>query len=87
MQARMRKLRIFPGEEHPFKDDPRLVPWTMPPRKLKVKEGIFEVPDGFEPLNPRAYQRRFGHLLPEGRLGHATTASSNSLVPRIATQE
>eukprot|EP00899_Mesostigma_viride_P006471 jgi/Mesvir1/15825/Mv03378-RA.1 len=32
-ETRSRKLRIFPGEEHPFKDKP-LVPLEMPPRRV-----------------------------------------------------
>ena len=35
LQARDRKLRIFPDEDHPFKDHPQLVKWEMPPRKIR----------------------------------------------------
>lgn len=34
MQDRDRKLRIFPGSEHPFGDRP-LEPFVMPPRKVR----------------------------------------------------
>ena len=36
----MRKLRVFPDEEHPFQHlGDRLVPFEMPPRALKRSEG------------------------------------------------
>ena len=65
MQERARKLRIFPDEEHPFVGDPRLVPWAPMQRRLRIKEGLFEVPEGFEPLNADAYRKRYGHMLPD----------------------
>ena len=65
MQARALKLRIYDDEEHPFKNDPRVVRFEMPPRKIRTTEALFELPDGFQPMNPDAYRRRFGHLLPE----------------------
>ena len=68
MQPRALKLRIYDEEEHPFQDDPRVVPFQMPPRKLRVKEPLFEVPDGFQPMNRSAYRKRFGHLLPQSAL-------------------
>lgn len=34
LQDRDRKLRIFPGSEHPFGDRP-LEPYVMPPRKVR----------------------------------------------------
>lgn len=34
MQDRDRKLRIFPGSEHPFGDRP-LEPYVMPPRRVR----------------------------------------------------
>jgi len=58
--ARARKLRLFAGSEHPFVGDPRLVPWSPPPRKLRVKEATVTLPEGFVPLNPAAFERRFG---------------------------
>ena len=70
-QARDRKLRIFPGPEHPFQDHPRLVAWEPAPRQLRVKGALFQLPEGYEPMNPEAYAKRFGHRmdkpLPGGR--------------------
>ncbi len=57
--ARARKLRVFAGPDHPFAGDPRLVPWEPPPRKLRVKEDTVVLPDGFVPLNPARFERRF----------------------------
>lgn len=34
VQDRDRKLRIFPGSEHPFGDRP-VEPYVMPPRKVR----------------------------------------------------
>ena len=85
LQARMRKLRVFQDTHHPFQDDPRLVPWTMPPRRLRVKESVFNVPEGFAPLNPGAYRRRFGHLLPEEAVGQMAAGPEEVLVPLIGT--
>eukprot|EP00879_Flechtneria_rotunda_P016929 GHRR01017723.1.p1 GENE.GHRR01017723.1~~GHRR01017723.1.p1 ORF type:complete len:256 (+),score=95.85 GHRR01017723.1:288-1055(+) len=56
-EARMRKLRLFPGPEHPFKGV-ELIPWQMPPRKLQDKGLGWLLPDGFEPMNPEAYVKR-----------------------------
>ncbi len=81
MQERARKLRIFPDEEHPFVGDPRLVPWEMPPRKLRVKEWLFEVPEGFEPLNADAYRKRFGHLLPDAARELLRKEPGESVIP------
>jgi len=64
-QARDRKLRIFPDEDHPFKDHPRLVHWQMPPRKLRVKEPLWVLEPHEEPMNPGAYLKRYGHQLDE----------------------
>lgn len=64
--ARARKLRLFAGPEHPFEGDPRLVPWTPPPRRLRVKEAAPVLPPGFAPLNPAAYSRRFRVEVGEG---------------------
>ena len=65
MQARARKLRIFPDSDHPFKNDPRLVTYETPARRLRARESLFELPEGFEPLNQDAYRKRFGHMLPK----------------------
>lgn len=64
--ARARKLRLFAGPEHPFEGDPRLLPWTPPPRRLRVKEAAPDLPPGFAPLNPAAYARRFRVEVGEG---------------------
>jgi hypothetical protein len=58
-----RKLRIFPEDAHPFQGLPELVKFEMPPRKLREKEELFVLPEGFEPFNPDAYYKRFGHRL------------------------
>jgi hypothetical protein len=54
---RMRKLRVFPGPEHPFKGV-ELVPWQLPPRQLQDRGLGWVLPEGFEPLNPQAYMQR-----------------------------
>ena len=56
-KARMRKLRIFPGEEHDFQDMP-LEPLPMPPRNIKPKVPLVPLQDGFEPCNPEEYAKR-----------------------------
>lgn len=56
-EARMRKLRIFPGPQHPFAGV-ELMPWEMPPRKLQEKGLGWLIPQGFEPVNPQAYAQR-----------------------------
>jgi len=58
----LRKLRVFPSEEHPFKDlGDRLVPFEMPPRALKRSVGEDEYrldvesgggDDGWQSFNP-----------------------------------
>ena len=57
--ARARKLRLFAGGEHPFAGDARLVRWTPPERRLRVKEAAPDLPPGFAPLNVDAFARRF----------------------------
>jgi len=54
---RMRKLRVFPGPEHPFKGV-ELVQWHLPERKLQDRGLGWIPPEGFEPLNPKAYLQR-----------------------------
>jgi uncharacterized membrane protein YgcG len=56
-EERMRKLRIFPGPEHPFKGV-ELVPWAMPDRRLQDRRLGWLPPHGFEPMNPAAYAQR-----------------------------
>ena len=63
LQSMARKLRIFLDERHPFEDHPSLVEFEMPPRKLRVKGDLLVLPPGFEPLNPEAYYKRYGHRL------------------------
>ena len=65
MQARARKLRIFPDENHPFEKHPQLFQWEMPPRKLRPSKDFYELPDheDYEPLNPVAYRKRFWHMM------------------------
>ena len=58
-----RKLRIFTGPEHGLEGHPALLPFEMPPRKLREKGVLFELPEGFEPFNPAVYQKRYGHRL------------------------
>ena len=52
----MRKLRLFTGPEHDFEEQD-LVPFKMPPRKLKKEEDV-EIPEGFQPFNPEAHALR-----------------------------
>ena len=82
-QERARKLRIFPDEEHPFGDHPGLVPWQMPPRRRRVREALFELPDGFQPLNAVAYRKRFGHMLPEADMARLFQADAEVTIPAV----
>ena len=67
VQNRMCKLLLYPGEQHEVQELD-LIPWEMPPRKLYRKEGVFELPEGFLPMNAAAYSKRFGHMLPKPQL-------------------
>ena len=69
VQNRMCKLLLYPDEQHEL-DAASLVPWEMPPRKLRRKEGLFELPEGFVPMNKAAYSKRFGHMLPRQQIQH-----------------
>lgn len=80
----MRKLCIYPDAEHPFHAD-TLIPWRMPERRLRIKEAAFAVPEGFQPLNPAAYTRRFGHLLSSEALMKACTPAPDNMLPRSAS--
>lgn len=80
MKARELKLRIYPEEDHPFKDDPRVVRFEMPPRKLRVQEALFELPEGYEPLNKNAYRKRFAHMLPQ----EVTEALTSGVSPSVS---
>ena len=57
-RAMARKLRIFPGPEHGFEGHPDLVPYKMPPRKLRDKGEVYELPEGFQPFNPEVYWKK-----------------------------
>ncbi|KAH7618828.1 putative 50S ribosomal protein L13 [Nannochloris sp. 'desiccata'] len=67
-----RKLRIYPGPEHDYQnvDGLDVVNFEMPPRKLREKGSVLVLPPGFEPFNPHAYWKRYGH-----RLGKTTDAA------------
>jgi large subunit ribosomal protein L13 len=55
------RLRIFAGEGHPFKDHPQLTLFEMPHRNIRTKKGeadTLEIPEGFQPVNPAAFQKR-----------------------------
>jgi large subunit ribosomal protein L13 len=67
--SRARKLRIFAGPDHPFAGDPRLAPWSPPPRAVRPKEAAPDLPPGFAPLNPAAFARRFRVPGPGGGSG------------------
>ena len=82
-QERARKLRIFPDEEHPFAEHPALVPWQVPPRRRRVREPLFQLPEGFQPLNPTAYRKRFGHMLPEADMARLFEPQPNVTIPAI----
>lgn len=62
-QDRARKLRIFSDEAHAFVEHPQLVEWQMPERRLRPNKEFYELPEGFEPLNPEAYRKRFWHMM------------------------
>ena len=79
----MRKLCIFPEAKHPFEGYPQLVPWSMPERRLRVKEATFEMPEGFQPLNPEAYCKRFRHLLSADDLSASIRPSADQEVPAV----
>ena len=73
-----RKLRIYPGPRHDFEGRPDLLPFTPPPRKLRAKGELFELPPGFEPFNPSAYFKRFGHRLQGGDAALAAQQQQSS---------
>lgn len=62
-----RKLRIFPGDQHDFNDYPDIVPFEMPPRKLKNRGDVTMLPEGFEPMNPEAYYKRLQRYKQESK--------------------
>lgn len=83
--ARMRKLRVFPGPDHPFRGV-ELVPWNMPPRRLQDKGLGWLLPEGFEPMNPEAYMSRMrgSKLLQQQAPQLAPTDSTSSSSSTVA---
>jgi large subunit ribosomal protein L13 len=82
--ARMRKLRVYAGPQHPF-TGVELLPWHAPPRKLQDKGLGWQLPEGFEAMNPEAYAQRMrgSRLVQQGQqqqleAGAASTASDSS---------
>ena len=45
---RTRKLQVFPDAAHPFDGHPRLVPFEMPPRNVRVPRNALTVPKDFD---------------------------------------
>ncbi|KAF8072848.1 rplM [Scenedesmus sp. PABB004] len=69
--ARLRKLRVFPGPQHPF-TGVELVPAQPPRRRLRDRGLGWALPPGFEPMNPEAYLVRMrGSRLAGGGHGGA----------------
>jgi large subunit ribosomal protein L13 len=84
-EARMRKLRVYAGPQHPF-TGVELLPWQAPPRKLQDKGLGWLLPQGFEPMNPTAYAQRMrgSRLVQQGqqqqqqlKAGHAAADGSS----------
>ena len=84
MQARALKLRLFPGSKHPFEQHPQLVPWEPPARRIRIREPLPDVEEGYEPMNPDAYLRRFGHMLPEAAKQAIRDAAARKPEPAAA---
>lgn len=52
MQKGVLKLRIYGDEEHLFTDNLRLVKLDTPQKRTLQNQGaLFELPEGFEPMN------------------------------------
>lgn len=85
VQERARKLRIFPDDQHPFANHPQLVPWDVPTRRRRVKEPLFQLPEGFEPLNSTAYRKRFEHMLQPEAMARLTE-QSDAVIPTAEPQ-
>jgi large subunit ribosomal protein L13 len=60
-----RKLRIFPGSNHAFEGQEGLdvVAMELRPRKIRGKGDVLEVPEGFEPMNPDVYWKKYGNRI------------------------
>ena len=82
VQSMARKLRIFPGGRHDFEGHPQLLPFTMPPRKLRVKGQLFELPDGFEPFNPQVGRPGTGRGGPGSQHCAPTPNTADALMSR-----
>jgi large subunit ribosomal protein L13 len=57
---RCRKLRLFPGPDHPGFEAEALAPAEMPPRLMRNKTGLpldFELPAGVLPLNEKVWAK------------------------------
>ena len=57
---RAKKLRLYPGPEHPGFEPQQLTPFAMPPRLVRNKSGLpldFELPPGVKPLNDAVWQK------------------------------
>lgn len=64
-------------------DHPGLVPWESPPRRRRIREPIFELPEGFEPLNPDAYRKRFGHMLQQDEMVKIVSGRQDVAIPAV----
>ena len=53
----------------------------MPPRKVRVNEELFVLPDGFDALNPSVYRKRFGHMLSPTEVERLKEAQPASMIP------
>lgn len=71
-----RKLRIYPGPEHGI-TGVNIEPMKLPPRKIREKESLFILPEGFEPFNPEAYWKRYGTRLARLEKDKIESSSSN----------
>lgn len=56
-KKRLLKLKLYPDNDHPFKDFD-LVPYVMAPRRTVEKKTGWLMPDDFEPMNPTMYNLR-----------------------------
>ncbi len=72
---RARKLRLFPGPDHPGFAASALVPLALPPRRVRDKDPLpedFALPPGVVPMNAEAWEaaqatRQAGHALRASR--------------------
>ena len=73
----LRKLRLFPGDTHTLNDKP-IVPLYLIPRKTRGDTDV-EMPEGFEPFNPEAYNRRLS-LVQRSRVAAAAHISATAAI-------